>query len=139
MAGAFAIFAPFASLATNDDARSFAIEAAIPWLDAKKNPYHLRETWWPQDSKVGEEMLNSHQLFARIDYRFWVACSDMRAKISIQIYDEKGKLVGVEPAQKGHTANVRIVPAKSGTYYLRVVVEAAPGKSAHWAVVYAFR
>ena len=114
-------------------------QPALPWLDDEKEPYHLRETWWSQDSKVKEAKLIRHQLFARNDYRFWVACSDMRAKISVHVYDEKGKLVETDSYQKGHTAGVRITPKKSGIYYLRVVVEKADKGTAHWAVVYGYR
>ncbi len=130
---------PVSAPATTDDARSFAIEAAIPWLDLKKNPYHLRETWWAQDTKTGEAKLIRHQLFARNDYWFWAATADMKGKISIHVYDEKGKLVDSESFQKGHTAGVRITPKKSGVYFLRIVVESAPGGKAHWAVVYGYR
>ncbi|MEM9478342.1 MAG: hypothetical protein AAGA58_01630 [Verrucomicrobiota bacterium] len=125
--------------ATNDDARSYAIESAIPWLDQEENPYSLRETWWAQDSKTGEAKLIRHQLFARNDYRFWVAAGEMDAKVSIHIYDEKGKLVDTEASESAHTATVRFVPEKTGIYFIRVVVESSPTDPTHWAVVYGYR
>ncbi|MEM0896996.1 MAG: T9SS type A sorting domain-containing protein [Verrucomicrobiota bacterium] len=128
-----------ALFATNDDARSFAIEAAIPWLDQEEDPYSLRETWWAQDSKTGEAKLIRHQLFARNDYRFWVACNELEAKVSIHIYNESGKLVDTEAFAKAHTAGVRFVPEKTGIYFLRIVVESSPTDPTHWAVVYGYR
>jgi len=125
--------------AFTDDARSFAIEAALPWLDQKDRPYSLRETWWGQDAKVKQVKIIRHQLFQRNAYWFWVACENLNAKISVHVYDEEGKLVDAEAFEKGHTAGARVVPTKSGSYLIRVVVEESPQKKTHWAMVYGFR
>jgi len=128
------------AVAMTDDARSYAIEAAIPWLDLKKDPFSLRETWWSHDSKVKEPKIIKHQLFSRNEYWFWVACDNPDAKVSIHVYDEKGKLVDAEAFEKDHTAGVRVVPKKTGTYLIRVVVESSPEKKDnHWSVVYGFK
>lgn len=125
--------------AMTDDARSYAIEAALPWLDLKKDPFSLRETWWAHDSKVKDPKIIKHQLFSRNEYWFWVACENPDAKISIHVYDDTGKLVDVEAFEKDHTAGVRVVPKKTGTYLIRVVVESSPEKDNHWSVVYGFK
>ena len=125
--------------AFTDDARSYAIEAAIPWLDLEKDPFSLRETWWAEDSKVKEPRIIKHQLFSRNEYWFWVACDNPDAKVSIHIYDDKGNLVDAEAFEKDHTAGVRFVPKKTGSYLIRVVIESSPDKENHWAVVYGFR
>lgn len=125
--------------AMTDDARSYAIEAALPWLDLKDNPFSLRETWWSQDSKTKDPKIIKHQLFSRNEYWFWVACENPDARISIHVYDDKGQLVDAEAFEKDHTAGVRVVPKKTGTYLIRVVVESSPDKSNHWSVVYGFR
>ena len=130
---------PRASLGITDDARSYAIEAALPWLDAKKNPFSLREVWWSQETKVKEAKIIRHQLFQRNEYWFWVAADNLKAKISIHVYDDEGKLCDAEAFEKGNTAGVRVVPRKTGSYYIRVVVEGSPDKKNHWSAVYGFR
>ncbi len=125
--------------AFTDDARSFAIEAALPWLDLKSNPFNLRETWWNEDARVKEVKIVRHQLFQRNEYWFWVACENLDAKISVHVYDEEGKLVDAEAFEKDHTAGVRVVPKKSGSYLIRVVIEKSPKKITHWSMVYGFR
>ncbi len=127
------------SPAFTDDARSFAIEAALPWLDLKSNPFNLRETWWSQDAKVKQVKIIRHQLFQRNEYWFWVACENLKAKISVHVYDEEGKLVDAEAFEKNNSAGVRVVPKKSGSYLIRVVVESSPQKVTHWSMVYGFR
>ncbi len=127
-----------------DDARSFAIEAALPYLDAQpgseEKPFAIRDAWWNGDSKLKEPKIFRHQLFKRNEYWFWMATDDLRGSVSIAVYDAAGKLV--EPADKfnrAHTAGVKIVPETTGTYFIRVVVESATTETAHWAVVYGYR
>jgi len=128
------------SIALVDDARSFAIEAALPWLRAKEKPFAIRDAWWNGDAKVKEPKIFRHQLFKRNEYWFWAATSDLEATVSIAIYDSAGKLVQpAEKMKKGNTAGVKIVPKASGTYFVRVVVESAKSPTAHWAVVYGYR
>jgi hypothetical protein len=127
------------SHAITDDARSYAIEAALPQLDAKDRPFSLRETWWAQDSMVGQPKIIRHQLFRRNAYWFWVATGNRKAKVSIHVYDSEGKLVDAEAFATGNAAGVRVVPKATGSYYIRVVVESSPDRQNHWSVVYGFR
>ncbi len=127
-----------------DDARSFAIEAALPVLDAKppegKAPFVIRDAWWKGDAVVKKPKIFRHQLFKRNEYWFWAASDDTSATISIAIYDSTGKLVKPEKRfSKGYTAGVKVVPEVTGTYFIRVVVESASSDRAHWAVVYGYR
>ncbi len=120
------------------DGRSYAIEAALPELDKKKNPFTLRQSWWNGDLKKGGVKLIRHQLFKRNEYWFWVGLSDDTAKVSIHIYDRNGKLVESESWQKGHVAGARIKPSKTGSYLIRIKVEDGRGPIP-WAVIYGFR
>ena len=127
-----------------NDARSFAIEAALPWLEPKEGsdqtPFALRDSWWTDTTKVKEPKIFSHQLFKRNQYFFWIATDDLEGTVSIAVYDAEGKLV--EPLEKlnsKHTAGVRVAPKSTGTYYIRVVIESASGDEATWSVVYGYR
>lgn len=128
-------------LAFVNDAKSAAIEAAIPQLDLADNPYLLRESWWHEPfRKKGDVKIIKHQLFKRNDYWFWAGLSETDAKVSIHVYDSAGELADAEDWQKGHVAGARIVPASSGNYYIRVeLLENSSGEELEWAVIYAFR
>ena len=131
------------ALAIVDDARSFAIEAALPWVegeDGGEGEFAIRDAWWNGDAKVKEPKIFRHQLFKRNEYWFWCAASDLSATVSIAVYDSAGKLVkATEKFNKKHTAGVKIIPETTGTYFIRVVVESASKPVAHWAVVYGYR
>lgn len=126
-----------------DDARSFAIEAALPWLEGKdgeKPPFVIRDAWWNGDAVPGKAKIFRHQLFKRNEYWFWGATSNTGAKISVAVYDEAGKLVkSAESFAKDHTAGVKIIPERTGTYFIRVVVEAPKKTTPHWALIYGYR
>jgi len=123
------------------DAKSAAIEAAIPQLDLADDPYLLRESWW-HDSfrKKGDVKIVKHQLFKRNDYWFWAGLSEPDAKVSIHIYDGAGELADAEDWQKANVAGARIAPGSSGNYYIRIeLLENPSGDDVEWAVIYAFR
>jgi len=145
---ATALLALFCALAQThaivNDARSFAIEAALPVLDAKppsgKTGFVIRDAWWNGESPIKKPKIFRHQLFKRNEYWFWVASDNLDATISIAIYDAAGKLVKAEEKfSKDHTAGVKVIPETTGTYFVRVVIESANSARAHWAVVYGYR
>ena len=45
------------------DGKSYAIEAALPQLESKDNPFILREAWWNGKLNAGENKILQHQLF----------------------------------------------------------------------------
>jgi len=62
--------------------------------------------------------------------------------VSLHIYDGEGDLVEEESFERDHVAGARVVPKTTGTYYVRIKVEAGPVGPAGpigWAVIYAFR
>ena len=61
------------------------------------------------------------------------------AKISIHVYDSDGNLVEVEAKTASRSAMARVVPKKTGSYYLIVEVEKSPEERTHWALAYGFR
>jgi hypothetical protein len=123
---------------TVHDGRSYAIEAAIPELEKKVDSYTLRESWWNGFLKQGEIKVIKHQLYARNEYWFWIGLSDVAAKVSINIYDMKGRLVEAESWKKGHVAGARVKPEYTGTFLIRIKVEDGQG-SVPWAMIYGYR
>lgn len=131
---------PEVHLITVHDGRSFAIEAALEKLSdaAGDGGFVLRESWWEGMLKKGGVKFVRHQLFERNEYWFWAGLSDTRAKVSIHVYDPKGKLVEAESWKKGNVAGARVKPAQSGSYLIRIKVEDADG-AVPWAIIYGYR
>ena len=122
--------------ATIDDALSFALEAASPYV---KEGFTVREDYWGGDLPVKQSKAIVHQLFKGNEYWFWMGTDTANAKISVHIYDSEGNLAEVAAWQKPHKAAARIVPKKTGSYYLIVEVEKSPEERTHWSLAYGFK
>ena len=124
-------------VASVDDAQSFALQAAEPYV---KEGFQVREDYWGGDLGSGEKKAVRQQLFKGDEYWFWLGTEVERAKISVHIYDSDGKLAE-EPDgwEKGHFAAAHVVPKTTGSYFVIVNVEESPEERTHWALVYGFR
>lgn len=122
--------------ATIDDALSFALEAADPYV---KEGFTVREDYWGGDLPVKQQKAIIHQLFKGNEYWFWMGTDVDNAKISVHIYDADGNLAEVEHWQKARMAAARVMPKSSGSYYLIVEVEKSSAERTHWALAYGFR
>jgi hypothetical protein len=125
------------ALATVDDAQTFALQAAEPYV---KEGFQVREDYWGGDLGVGEKKAVKQQLFKGNEYWFWLGSEIEQAKISVHIYDLEGKIAEESDGwQKGHFAAAHIVPKATGSYFVIVAIEQSPEERTHWALVYGFR
>lgn len=124
------------ALATIDDALSFALEAADPYV---KEGFTVREDYWGGDLPVKSTKAIVHQLFKGNEYWFWMGTDQKAAKISIHVYDSAGNLAEVEAWTKPHFAAARVVPKKTGSYYLIVEIEKSPDERTYWSLAYGFK
>jgi hypothetical protein len=122
--------------ATIDDALSFALEAATPYV---KEGFTVREDYWGGDLPVKSTKAIVHQLFKGNEYWFWMGTDQKNAKISVHIYDSAGNLAETQAWQKPHFAAARVVPKKTGSYYLIVEVESSPDERTYWSLAYGFK
>ncbi len=122
--------------ATVDDALSYALEAATPYV---KEGFTVREDWWGGDLPVGKPKAIVHQLFKGNQYWFWMGTEVATAKITVHVYDADGNLCEVEAWSKGRFAGARVIPKKTGTYYIIAEVEKSDRERTHWAMAYGFR
>ncbi len=129
-------FGPGPAYATIDDALSFALEAADPYV---KEGFTVREDYWGGDLPVKSTKAIVHQLFKGNEYWFWMGTDQKAAKISVHIYDSAGNLAESEAWQKPHFAAARIVPKKTGSYYLIVEIEKSPDERTYWSLAYGFK
>ena len=127
---------PVRCMATVDDAFSYALQAAAPYI---KEGFTLREDYWGGDLPVKQQKAIVQQLFKGSEYWFWMGTDTDAAKISIHIYDAEGNLAESEHWQKNHFAAARIVPKTTGSYYLIVEIEKSNQERTHWALAYGFR
>jgi hypothetical protein len=125
------------TLASVDDAQSFALQAAEPYV---KQGFQVREDYWGGDLGSGEKKAVRQQLFKGNEYWFWLGTEVDRAKVAVHIYDSDGKLAE-EPdsGEKGHFAAAHVIPKTTGSYFIIVSVEESPEERTHWALVYGFR
>jgi hypothetical protein len=126
-----------AACASVDDAQSFALQAAEPYV---KQGFQVREDYWGGDLASGEKKAVRQQLFKGNEYWFWLGTEVDRAKVSVHIYDSDGKLAEeADSWEKGHFAAAHVVPKTTGSYFVIVSVEESPEERTHWALVYGFR
>jgi hypothetical protein len=125
------------SLASVDDAQSFALQAAEPYV---KQGFQVREDYWGGDLGAGEKKAVRQQLFKGNEYWFWLGTEVDKAKVSVHIYDSDGKLAEEPDSwEKGHFAAAHVIPKATGSYFIIVSVEQSPEERTHWALVYGFR
>ena len=126
-----------AACASVDDAQSFALQAAEPYV---KQGFQVREDYWGDDLASGEKKAVRQQLFKGNEYWFWLGTEVDRAKVSVHIYDSDGKLAEEPDSwEKGHFAAAHVIPKTTGSYFIIVSVEESPEERTHWALVYGFR
>ena len=126
-----------ASSGSVDDAHSFALQAAEPYV---KEGYQVREDYWGGDLGSGEKKAVRQQLFKGNDYWFWMGSEVEQAKISVHVYDSDGKLAEQPDGwQKGHFAGAHVIPKHTSSYFVIVEIEQSPEERTHWALVYGFR
>src|SRR6476660_4236162 len=126
-----------AIFASVDDAQSFALQAAEPYV---KQGFQVREDYWGGDLGSAEKKAVRQQLFKGNEYWFWLGTEVDKAKGSVHVYDSDGKLAEESDGwQKGHFAGSHVIPKATGSYFVIVSVEESPEERTHWALVYGFR
>ncbi|MBL9116758.1 MAG: hypothetical protein JNJ83_17250 [Verrucomicrobiaceae bacterium] len=124
--------------ASVDDAHSFAMEAAAPYVE---QGFIVREDYYNGEVKSGQKLMVRHQLFKGNEYAFWLGTANDKCKLEIQIFDEKNKAVHIAPTMGtgDNFTSVRVNPPKTGTYTVVFSVTSAIDKGVFWALAYGYR
>ncbi len=131
------LIVPRSAFASVDDAQSFALQAAEPYV---KEGFQIREDYWGGDLAAGEKKAVKQQLFKGNEYWFWLGTEVEKAAISVHIYDKEGKLVEQPDSwQKGQFAAAHVTPQSTDSYFIIVTIETSPDERTHWALIYGFR
>ena len=96
---------------------------------------------------LGKKKAIKHQLYKGNEYWFWLGSPVPGIKLSVKVYDSKGRPVDVETKTEKHTASARVLAPKTGTYYIVIKATAEKlkdakklkGKAFDWALAYGFR
>jgi hypothetical protein len=125
-----------ASWASVDDAHSFAMEAAMPFVE---QGFVVREDYWNGEVKSGQQLMIKHQLFKGNEYAFWLATADEGVKLEMKVYDDKGKAVDLDQKKAELWVTARVNPPKTGTYTLVFSLKSKTEVGVFWALAYGYR
>ena len=124
------------ALATVDDAHSYAMEAAAPFVE---QGFIVREEYWNGEVKSGQKLMIKHQMFKGNEYAFWLGSANEDVEFELKIYDEKGKEVSIDGKSAKMFATMRVNPPKTGTYTLVFSLTSKKETGLFWALAYGYR
>lgn len=134
----FSIIASLAlpALATVDDAHSFAMEAAVPFVE---QGFIVREDYWNGEVKSGQKLMVKHQMFKGNEYAFWLGSANEGVTFELKVYDDAGKEITIDGKTDKMFASMRVNPPKTGTYTIVFSVTSKKEKGVYWALAYGYR
>jgi hypothetical protein len=119
-----------------DDAHSAAISLAVP---AVEKGFVLREDYVKGTVKPGIQKLVKQQLFKGNEVWFWLGVDTENVAIEIEVLDKKGNKVGVDKKITADAAAIRVIPDRTGTYYITFKLTAKSTDDVDWALLYGWR
>jgi hypothetical protein len=135
LAGALALAPAVAHADT--DAEVQAHEAVLDLAGAFTNDgFKLRDGTYTGTLKKDESVLVQVNLYAGNQYWFSVATADPKAAVTIDLYDETGKLLKTDTYSDPHRAAAGYAPDASGPYYVRI---ANPGPPVAYCLIYSYK
>jgi hypothetical protein len=123
---------------TPTDAEVAAHAAVLDLAGAFTNDgFKLRDGDHAGMLKPGETALIQVNLYAGNQYWFSVATADPKTTVTIDLYDETGKLVKTDPYANANRAATGFAPDASGPYYVRVANPAET--AATYCLIYSYK
>ena len=124
--------------ASESDTEVAAHKAALDLAGAFSNEgFKMRDGHWAGTIKPHDHALIAVNLYSGNQYWFSVGATDAAKKLSINVYDETGKLVQTEPYNEGEKAAAGFSPTSSGQYY--VMVDLVEGNEGSVCLVYSYK
>ena len=123
---------------SESDTEVAARRAALDLAGAFSNEgFKMRDGHWSGTIKPKEHALIAVNLYAGNQYWFSVGATEPAKKISVNLYDETGKLVQAESYNEGEKAAAGFSPTSSGQYY--VLVDLVEGGESSACLVYSYK
>ncbi len=116
------------------NARKNALDVAGAFTN---DGFKLRDGHWCGTVTPQDHALIAVNLFAGNQYWFAVGTADMAKNVTVNLYDETGKLVPTEHYQSGERAAAGFSPADSGQYF--VAVDLAEGEATNFCLIYSYK
>jgi hypothetical protein len=124
--------------AQESDTEVAARKAALDLAGAFSNEgFKMRDGHWSGTIKPKEHALIAVNLYSGNQYWFSVGATEPVKKISVNVYDETGKLVQTESYSEGEKAAAGFSPTSSGQYY--VMVDLVEGNESSVCLVYSYK
>jgi len=124
--------------ARESDTEVAARKAALDLAGAFSNEgFKMRDGHWSGTIKPKEHALIAVNLYAGNQYWFSVGATEPAKKISVNLYDETGKLIQAESYNEGEKAAAGFSPTSSGQYY--VLVDLVEGGESSVCLVYSYK
>jgi hypothetical protein len=124
--------------APESDSEVAARKAALDLAGAFSNEgFKMRDGHWSGTIKPKDHVLIAVNLYAGNQYWFSVGATEPAKKISVNVYDESGKLVQTEAYNEGGKAAAGFSPTSSGQYY--VLVDLVEGDASSVCLVYSYK
>jgi hypothetical protein len=124
------------AFATVDDAHSFAMEAAAPFVE---QGFIVREDYWNGEVKSGQKLMIKHQMFKGNEYAFWLGSANEDVTFELKVYDDKNKEITIDAKADKMFASMRVNPPNTGTYTIVFSVTSKKEKGLYWALAYGYR
>jgi len=124
------------TFATVDEAHSFAMEAATPFVE---KGFIVREDYWNGEVKSGQKLMITHQLFKGNEYAFWLGTSQEDVTLDMKVFDEKNQPVQIDAKMDKYFMSVRVNPPKTGTYKIVFELKSKKEPGLLWALAYGYR
>jgi hypothetical protein len=119
------------------DAEVAAHEAVLDLAGAFTNDgFKLRDGDYTGTLKKGEAVVVEVNLYAGNQYWFSVATADPKTAVSINLYDESGKVLKTDPYVDPHRAAAGYSPDASGPCFVRI---ANAGDTATYCLIYSYK
>ena len=132
--------APMTAQAVVDDALSYAMEAATPFVS---QGFKVRTDHWDGEILPGGQKAVKHQLFKGNEYCFWVASAIEGVALTIKVYLPDGTPAAVtEITDSTNAKSVRLPATVTGSYIIVFSLSSATlpkDEPISWALAYGYR
>lgn len=123
------------AMATVDDAQSFALEAATPWVE---KGVELRYDYARGSTVSGRKVRVSYQVFKGNRYWFFAGGSEDGVKFDMAVKDPDGKVVPGDLSKGNNSATYHFTAPRTMLVSIELTGTTSPGLPFDWAVVYGF-
>jgi len=124
--------------APESDTEVAARKAALDLAGAFSNEgFKMRDGHWSGTIRPKEHVLVAVNLYAGNQYWFSVGAPEPAKRMSVNVYDETGKLVQTDSYSEGEKAAAGFSPTSSGQYY--VLVDLLEGNESSVCLVYSYK